>query len=381
MSTWLVCSIYSKNIIHVMTKIEAIMESLAPMRNQAKEAVAEANTLEDLESVRVAWLGKTGHISLQMKQLGAMDPAQRKEAGKELNILKKEVAQLIDSGKAVMENQKQNQQLAEEMVDITLPAREQVKGSIHPISQVIEEIAEIFGSMGFISSHGPEIEDDFHNFTALNIPPEHPARQMHDTFYLKPDANGENPVLRTHTSSVQIRAMQEGNPPFRVLATGRTYRCDSDITHSPMFHQVEGLCIEKGVHMGHLKGALEQFVQQFFGIEDIPLRFRNSFFPFTEPSAEVDIGCSWKNGELKIGKGDKWLEIGGCGMVHPAVLRNVGINPDDYQGFAFGMGIERMAMLKYGITDLRTFFEGDKRWLNHYKFDALDIPSLVKGLV
>ncbi len=272
------------------------------------------------------------------------------------------------------------QRLAGERVDVTLPARPESEGRIHPVSQTIDEIVQIFGEMGFKVAEGPDIEDDFHNFTALNIPESHPARQMHDTFYLPEQADGSRLVLRTHTSPVQIRHMRNNKPPIRIIAPGRTYRCDSDMTHSPMFHQVEGLVVDETTHMGHLKGCLIDFCRTYFGVAELPVRFRPSFFPFTEPSAELDIGCSRAGGELKIGQGSDWLEILGCGMVHPKVLSMSGIDPTRYQGFAFGMGIERIAMLKYGIPDLRTFYEADLRWLKHYGFLPLDIPNLVGGI-
>ena len=270
--------------------------------------------------------------------------------------------------------------LAAERVDVTLPARPEPQGRIHPVSQVLDEIVAIFGDMGFAIAEGPDIEDDFHNFTALNIPPEHPARQEHDTFYFAPGPDGERKLLRTHTSPVQVRTMQATRPPLRLIAPGRTYRCDSDMTHTPMFHQVEGLVVDRSTHMGHLKGCLSDFVRAFFEVEDVPVRFRPSYFPFTSPSAEMDIGCTRKDGELAIGVGDDWLEILGCGMVHPKVLASCGVDPDEYQGFAFGMGIDRIAMLKYGIGDLRGFFDADLRWLRHYGFAALDIPTLPAGL-
>jgi len=269
--------------------------------------------------------------------------------------------------------------LGGETIDVTLPARPRPSGRIHPVSQVVEEITAIFADMGFAVAEGPDIEDDFHNFTALNIPPEHPARQMHDTFYLDQEANAEKLVMRTHTSPVQIRHMQSNEPPHRIIAPGRTYRSDSDQTHTPMFHQIEGLAIDRDIHMGHLKGCLIDFARTIFGIDDLSFRFRPSHFPFTEPSAEMDIGCSRDGGGLKIG-GDDWLEILGCGMIHPRVLENCGIDSSRYQGFAFGLGIERAAMLKYGIPDLRTFYESDLRWLRHYGFDPLDPPSIAGGL-
>jgi phenylalanyl-tRNA synthetase alpha chain len=273
-----------------------------------------------------------------------------------------------------------NARLATERIDVSLPPRPEQRGFIHPISQVMDELTAIFGEMGFAVAEGPDIEDDFYNFGALNIPPEHPARQEHDTFYLPDRADGAKMVLRTHTSPVQIRTMQKTTPPIRIIAPGRTYRSDHDATHSPMFHQVEGLVIDEKTHMGHLKGCLIEFCRAFFGVDDLPVRFRPSYFPFTEPSAEVDIGCTRKGGELTIGAGDDWLEILGSGMVHPRVLENCGIDSTKYQGFAFGMGIERIAMLKYGIPDLRTFYDSDLRWLKHYGFVPLDVPTLTGGL-
>ena len=355
------------------------MDSLAKILSEAHEAISKSSSIDDLEKVRVSYLGKTGVISSKMKTLGSLEPEERKNVGAELNNLKKQVASLIEESKEKFEKAELAKRLANEKIDVTLPAREEQKGKIHPITQVIEEVTAIFGAMGFSVAEGPELEDDFHNFTALNIPEEHPARQMHDTFYL-PEKNGEKLVLRTHTSPVQIRAMEGGEPPFRIIAPGRTYRCDSDITHTPMFHQVEGLYIDKDISMAHLKGCLVEFVKLFFGVDEVPVRFRPSFFPFTEPSAEMDIGCSRKNGEFKIGAGEDWMEILGCGMVHPNVLKNVNVDPKKFQGFAFGIGIERLAMLKYGIPDLRTFFEADVRWLDHYGFAPLDIPTLTGGL-
>jgi phenylalanyl-tRNA synthetase alpha chain len=315
-----------------------------------------------------------------MKGLGALSPEARREAGQRANALKDEIASALDARKAALGASALDARLAAERLDMTLPARPAAEGRIHPVSQTMDEIIAIFGAMGFELAEGPDIEDDFHNFTALNIPPEHPARQMHDTFYFPERADGSRLLLRTHTSPVQIRAMKRSTPPLRLIVPGRTYRSDSDMTHTPMFHQVEGLVVDEHAHMGHLKGCLIEFCRAYFEVPDVPVRFRPSFFPFTEPSAEVDIGCSRKGGELKIGAGEDWLEILGCGMVHPRVLANGGIDPAKYQGFAFGMGIERIAMLKYGIPDLRTFYESDLRWLRHYGFSSLDAPSLTTGL-
>ncbi|HVJ35668.1 MAG TPA: phenylalanine--tRNA ligase subunit alpha [Terriglobia bacterium] len=356
------------------------MQNLDALRDKWLSAVAEAGAVEVLETIRVDALGKKGEISGLMKTLGELTPEERKEAGQRLNLLKDAVTEAITARKAVLEEIALNAKLAFEAIDLTLPPRPETEGRLHPISQTIDEIIAIFGEMGFSVAEGPDIEDDFKNFTALNIPPDHPARQMQDTFYLPPQEDGSRMVLRTHTSPVQIRTMQSKKPPIRVICPGRTYRCDSDMTHTPMFHQVEGLVIDEATHMGHLKGCLIDFVRTFFNLDNLPVRFRPSYFPFTEPSAEVDIGCDRSGGELKLGQGSDWLEILGCGMVHPKVLINCGIDPTKYQGFAFGMGIERIAMLKYGIPDLRTFFDGDLRWLKHYGFPALDVPSLVGGL-
>jgi phenylalanyl-tRNA synthetase alpha chain len=356
------------------------MQNLDALRDKWLGAVTEAGSVEALETIRVDALGKKGEISGLMKTLGELTPDERKEAGQRLNLLKDAVTEAIGTRKSDLEQVALDAKLAFEAIDLTLPPRPETEGRLHPISQTIDEIIAIFGEMGFSVAEGPDIEDDFKNFTALNIPPDHPARQMQDTFYLPAAADGSRMVLRTHTSPVQIRTMQSKKPPIRVICPGRTYRCDSDMTHTPMFHQVEGLVIDKATHMGHLKGCLIDFVRGFFGIDNLPVRFRPSYFPFTEPSAEVDIGCDRSGGELKLGTGKDWLEILGCGMVHPKVLANCGIDPTEYQGFAFGMGIERIAMLKYGIPDLRTFFDGDLRWLKHYGFPALDVPSLVGGL-
>ena len=356
------------------------MSELKEIEQNAIDAVASADSITELEQVRVEQLGKKGIISAQLQMLGKLPPEERKEFGQSVNQVKVAVSEAIEIKKFELEALELDKKLATEKVDVTLPVRPESKGRVHPISQVIDECVAIFASMGFNVEEGPEIEDDFHNFTALNIPENHPARQMQDTFYMPANENGEKLVLRTHTSSVQIRHMENGKPPFKFIAPGRVYRSDYDITHTPMFHQIEGLYIDKDVNMGHLKGCLHNFLKAFFELDDVPLRFRPSFFPFTEPSAEVDIGCSRKNGELKIGAGDDWLEILGCGMVHPNVLRNVGIDPEEYQGFAFGLGIERLAMLKYGAPDLRNFFDSDIKWLEHYGFGALHKPSKVGGL-
>lgn len=350
------------------------------LKSQTLAEIASASNLEALEAVRVKALGKKGALTEEMKKLGAMGADERKAFGARINEVKAALETALADRKAVLENAAIDARLTAEKIDITLPCRPELEGRIHPISQTIDEVTAIFAEMGFAVAEGPDIEDDFHNFTALNFPPDHPARQMHDTFFFGEHAPGERLLLRTHTSPVQVRTMLNQKPPIRVIIPGRTFRCDSDMTHTPMFHQVEGLLIDESTHFGHLKGCLIDFVRAFFEVDDVPVRFRPSFFPFTEPSAEVDIGCSREGGELRIGRGAGWLEILGCGMVHPNVLKNCGIDPDKYQGFAFGMGVERLAMLKYGIPDLRTFFDGDLRWLRHYGFAPQDVPTLAGGL-
>jgi phenylalanyl-tRNA synthetase alpha chain len=341
--------------------------------------IAAAASLEALEEMRVRVLGRRGSLTLAMRELGALDPEARRRTGAELNALKERIAAALAAASDRLGRAALAERLAVERADVTLPAPPAQTGRIHPISQTIDEIVAIFGEMGFALAEGPHIEEDFYNFTALNIPPEHPARQEHDTFYLPPRADGSRLVLRTHTSPVQIRTMLAERPPIRIIVPGRTFRSDHDATHLPNFQQVEGLCIDRTTHLGHLKGCLVEFLRAFFGLDDLPVRFRPSYFPFTEPSAEVDIGCSRKDGKLTIGAGGDWLEILGSGMVHPKVLRNCGLDPEEFQGFAFGMGIERVAMLKYGIPDARSFYESDLRWLKHYGFLPLDIPSLVRG--
>jgi phenylalanyl-tRNA synthetase alpha chain len=356
------------------------MESLDHIRDELLKLIKAAASLDALEQVRVAALGRNGRLTGLLKGLGALKPDERKTRGADLNTLKTEIEAALAAAQKNLAGAALESRLAVEKLDVTLPVRAGVAGRIHPISQTIDELTVLFGEMGFAVAEGPHIEDDFHNFTALNIPPEHPARQEQDTFYLGALAqDGSRKVLRTHTSPVQIRTMLGQKPPIRIIVPGRTFRSDHDATHSPMFHQVEGLVIDKATHMGHLKGCLIEFCRVFFGLADLPVRFRPSYFPFTEPSAEVDIGCSREGGGLKIGAGGDWLEILGCGMVHPKVLKNCNIDPDIYQGFAFGMGIERIAMLKYGIPDLRTFYESDLRWLRHYGFLPLDVPSLAGG--
>jgi phenylalanyl-tRNA synthetase alpha chain len=344
-------------------------------------AVEAAADLAALDEIRVAALGKKGRITEAMKALGALAPDARKARGQALNEVKDAVAAAVETRRVTLARAALALRLEAERVDVTLPTRAERTGHLHPISQTVDEIVAIFADMGFALAEGPDVEDDFHNFTALNFPPGHPARDMHDTFYLPDRADGSRMLLRTHTSPVQVRSMRTMTPPIRVICPGRTFRSDYDMTHTPMFHQVEGLVIDETTTMAHLKGCLMEFCRTFFDVDDLPLRFRPSFFPFTEPSAEVDIGCSRKGGELKLGNHGDWLEILGCGMVHPNVLSACGIDPQKYQGFAFGMGIERIAMLKYGIPDLRTFFEADLRWLRHYGFLPLDMPSLARGLV
>ncbi|OHC76090.1 MAG: phenylalanine--tRNA ligase subunit alpha [Rhodospirillales bacterium RIFCSPLOWO2_12_FULL_58_28] len=356
------------------------MESWEDELTDSLKMVAAAGDLAGLESVRVTLLGKKGLITQLTKSLGGLPPEERKIAGQKANALKDTITTALEKRKAELESSAWDARLAEERIDITLPVRPQSQGRIHPISRTIDEVIAIFGEMGLSVAEGPDIETDWHNFTALNIPMDHPARQEHDTFYL-PGADGDKrKLLRTHTSPVQIRTMLETKPPIRIIVPGRTYRCDYDATHSPMFHQVEGLVIDENTHMGHLKGCLIEFCRAFFGVDDLPVRFRPSYFPFTEPSAEVDIGCTRQGGEFRIGRGDDWLEILGCGMVNPNVLENCNIDSTKYQGFAFGLGIERIAMLKYGIPDLRTFFESDLRWLRHYGFSTPDIHSIGGGM-
>ena len=354
------------------------------LRDELLAGIADAADGDALEALRVAALGRNGRITAMMKGLGKLDPDQRHAQGQTLNALKDTIADAVTARSRVLDKAAMDASIANDVIDVTLPARPEGQGRIHPISQTIDEMVAIFCEMGFTVAEGPHIETDFNNFTALNIPPEHPARQEHDTFYLPEQQDGSRLVLRTHTSPVQIRTMLDMAPPIRIIVPGRTFRADYDATHSPMFHQIEGLVVDETTHMGHLKGCLIEFCRAYFGADDLPSRFRPSFFPFTEPSAEMDIGCSRSGGGLTIGapKGDdegEWLEILGCGMVHPKVLENCGIDSTRYQGFAFGLGIERAAMLKYGIPDLRTFYDSDLRWLRHYGFAALDVPTLASG--
>jgi phenylalanyl-tRNA synthetase alpha chain len=355
------------------------MDDPQKLKEAALHAISTSQSPSELETYRIQYLGRQGEVTQLMRGLGSLPMDKRRQEGLSLNEIKEILTAEIDAKASELGRATRSARLAAERADVTLPVRAGEVGRIHPISQTIDEIIAIFGEMGFAVAEGPHIEDDFHNFTALNIPPEHPARQEHDTFYLPERPDGSRLVLRTHTSPVQIRTMMRQAPPLRIIVPGRTFRCDHDATHSPMFHQVEGLVIDRTTHMGHLKGCLIEFCRAFFDVEDLPVRFRPSYFPFTEPSAEVDIGCSRAGGELKIGAGGDWLEILGSGMVHPKVLQNCGVDPAEYQGFAFGMGIERVAMLKYGIPDLRTMYDSDLRWLRHYGFLPLDIPSPVRG--
>ncbi|MDC3087519.1 phenylalanine--tRNA ligase subunit alpha [Candidatus Pelagibacter sp.] len=333
--------------------------------------------ISEINEIKSNLFGKNGLISSQFKRIGSIAESERKKFASDLNFIKEELQNIINSKINEAENTEINKKLEKEKVDITLPERSFVRGKIHPVSQTIDEITSIFSEIGFSVEEGPDIENEYNNFTALNTPDNHPARDMHDTFYLD---KKKQKLLRTHTSPVQIRTMLKDRPPFKIIAPGRTYRSDSDQTHAPMFHQVEGLHIDKDINMGHLKGCLNYFIKEFFEIDKIKMRFRPSHFPFTEPSAEVDIGYEMKDGKIIIGEGDQWLEILGCGMVHPNVLKNVKVDPIKYRGYAFGIGIDRLAMLKYGINDLRSFFDCDYRWLNHFGFDPLDVPTNYRGL-
>ncbi len=355
-------------------------EELATLEQEILARVASSDDEAALEDVRVSALGKKGSVSQLMKGLGAMQPQERQVMGPALNGLKAKIGDAIAARRGELHNALLEARLAGEGVDVTLSVRPERRGTIHPVSQVLDEVIQIFGDMGFAVAEGPHIETDFYNFEALNIPPEHPARQEHDTFYFNEREDGTRMVLRTHTSPVQIRTMEKQAPPIRIIAPGRTYRCDSDQTHTPMFHQVEGLVLDETTHLGHLKWCLEEFCKAFFEVDELKMRFRASHFPFTEPSMEVDIGCSFEAGHVKIGTGDDWLEILGSGMVHPDVIRAGGLDPAKIQGFAFGVGLDRLAMLKYGISDLRAFFEADLRWLRHYGFSALSQPTLPGGL-
>ena len=356
------------------------MTDLATLEAEIVSAVQASADLAGLDAVRVTVLGKSGSISALLKGLGSMGPEERREQGPLINGLRDRVQAALTERKTALEAAALDAQLAAERLDLTLPAPPRRRGSVHPTMQVMDEMTAIFAEMGFAVADGPDIEDDFHNFTALNFPPKHPARETHDTFFFSPNEAGERMLLRTHTSPVQIRTMVSQTPPIRIIAPGRTYRKDSDQTHTPMFHQVEGLVIDRNIHMGHLKWTLETFVGRFFETSDVVTRFRPHHFPFTEPSAELEVQCDRTGGELKVGQGSSWLEVLGCGMVHPNVIKNCGLDPDEWQGFAFGMGVDRLAMLKYGVPDLRDMFASDVRWLAHYGFSPFAAPSAAGGL-
>mgnify|MGYP003689309141 FL=1 len=353
------------------------MSDLDNINSNFKQKIKSLNSKLDLQNLKTEFFGKNGQITNQFKNLGSLTADKRKEFASSLNKLKDNLNAQLENKFLELETLEINEKLKDQKIDITLPVRSFQNGKIHPVSQVIDEISSIFSEIGFSVAEGPDVETEHNNFTALNTPEDHPARDMHDTFYLE---ENKKILLRTHTSPVQIRTMMNDQPPFKIIVPGRTYRCDSDQTHAPMFHQLEGLHIDKNINMSHLKGCLDYFIKEFFEVKNLKMRFRPSHFPFTEPSAEVDIGYRIEKGRIVIGEGDKWLEILGCGMVHPNVLRNVKVNPNKYQGFAFGMGIDRLAMLKYGINDLRAFFESDFRWLSHFGFDPLDVPTNYRGL-
>tara|TARA_B100001287_G_scaffold41769_1_gene30836 strand:+ start:272 stop:1339 length:1068 start_codon:yes stop_codon:yes gene_type:complete len=353
------------------------MSDLKKLKDEFLSKLRGKLNLSEVNQIKSELFGKNGLISTQFKKIGTIAESEKKKFASDLNIIKDELQSLINSKINEAENTEINKKLEQEKIDITLPERSFVRGKIHPVSQTIDEISSIFSEIGFSVEEGPDVENEYNNFTALNTPENHPARDMHDTFYL--DEKKQN-LLRTHTSPVQIRTMIKDKPPFKIIAPGRTYRSDSDQTHAPMFHQVEGLHIDKDINMGHLKGCLNYFIKEFFEVDKIKMRFRPSHFPFTEPSAEVDIGYEIKDGKIIVGEGDEWLEILGCGMVHPNVLKNVNVDTAKYQGYAFGIGIDRLAMLKYGINDLRAFFDCDYRWLSHFGFDPLDVPSNYRGL-
>ncbi len=353
------------------------MSDLKKIREEFLSKLRSKIDLTQVNQIKSDLFGKNGLITNQFKKIGSIAESERKIFAAELNNIKDELQNLINQKINEIEILEVNEKLEKEKIDVTLPERPIVRGRIHPVSQTIDEISSIFSEIGFSVEEGPDVENEYNNFTALNTPDYHPARDMHDTFYLD---EKKQKLLRTHTSPVQIRTMLKDKPPFKIIAPGRTYRSDSDQTHAPMFHQVEGLHIDKDINMGHLKGCLNYFIKEFFEVDKIKMRFRPSHFPFTEPSAEVDIGYKIKDGKIIIGEGDQWLEILGCGMVHPNVLRNVKVDPDKFQGYAFGIGIDRLAMLKYGINDLRAFFECDYRWLSHFGFDPLDVPTNYRGL-
>ena len=353
------------------------MSDLKKIKDEFLAKLSGKLDISEINQIKSDLFGKSGLISTQFKKIGTIAESERKKFASDLNIIKDELQDLINSKINEFKSAEINEKLEKEKIDITLPERSFVRGKIHPVSQTIDEISSIFSEIGFSVEEGPDVENEYNNFTALNTPENHPARDMHDTFYLD---EKKQKLLRTHTSPVQIRTMLKDKPPFKIIAPGRTYRSDSDQTHSPMFHQVEGLHIDKNINMGHLKGCLNYFIKEFFEVDKIKMRFRPSHFPFTEPSAEVDIGYEMKDGKIIIGEGNQWLEILGCGMVHPNVLKNVKVDPSKFQVYAFGIGIDRLAMLKYGINDLRAFFDCDYRWLNHFGFDPLDVPTNYRGL-
>ena len=369
------------------------MTDLSILQAELTARVAAAADVAALEAIRVEALGKTGSISELLKTLGRLTPDERREQGPKINGLRDAVAAAIAERKAALEAAELDARLVGERVDLSLPPPPERRGRVHPTMQVMDEMIAVFADMGFALAEGPDIEDDFHNFTALNFPPKHPAREMHDTFWLPEDETGQRKLLRTHTSPVQIRAMQQGQnhklpawiassqtPPIRIIVPGRTYRSDSDATHTPMFHQIEGLVIDRNIHMGHLKWTLDTFISRFFETPVVETRFRPHHFPFTEPSAEMDVKCDRSGGDVKIGQGSDWMEIVGCGMVHPNVLTNCGLDPDEWQGFAFGFGVDRLGMLKYGMPDLRDMFAGDVRWLDHFGFGPFQTPNPATGL-
>ena len=353
------------------------MNDLLKLEQEIFEKFSKLKNKESLELLRVETLGKKGSISLLFQELATIDKEKKKEFASSLNILKSKVLEEIDKYNLKFEEEELRKKLESQTIDITLPVSKIVQGKVHPVSQVIDELTCIFSELGFSVAEGPDVENEYNNFTALNTPPNHPARDMHDTFYLD---EAKELLLRTHTSPVQIRTMLNEKPPYKIIAPGRTYRCDSDQTHTPMFHQLEGLFVDTNVTMADLRGSLDYFLKKFFEVDKIKMRFRPSHFPFTEPSAEVDIGYEIKDGKITIGEGDRWLEILGCGMVHPNVLMNAKVDPKKYQGYAFGVGIDRLAMLKYGINDLRSFFESDVRWLEHFGFNSNDVPTNYRGL-
>ena len=359
-----------KNITDIIKKAKELSLNL-------KQEIHHIKALKDIDLIKIKYTGKKGLFTLLLKSLADLNNDDIATVGKAINIIKKDIENTIISHKSLIENKILNDSLEKENIDITLPGRPILRGGIHPISKTMDEIISILGVLGFKVEEGPHIEDDYFNFTALNIPEDHPARQDHDTFYMQ--GSNKKKLLRTHTSPIQIRVMKEKKPPIKIIAPGNTFRCDDDATHSPMFHQIEGLVVNKNVSMAHLKWTIKELLASFFNVENLPMRFRPSYFPFTEPSAEVDIGCGVEDGKLVLGKGKKWLEVLGCGMVNPKVFKNCGIDTNIYSGFAFGLGVERFAMLKYGITDLRMFYENDHRWLKHYSFRATGFPNTLKG--